>query len=211
MSPGVTFERVYHELKRRLADGTLGPGMPIEPAALSAELAASITPIRDALHRLVGEALVEAPNHNGFRAPRLSEARLRDLYQWNGRAVWLAIRHLRREALDRVELEPSRAGIGSAAADLFRQVAQASGSDEHALAIDRLNDRLAPYRRIEDDVLDGLAEELGTLSTLLQSPERAPLNRAVQRYHRRRVIAAPRILAAHAGETGSPFPGTRAG
>ncbi|WP_204348796.1 GntR family transcriptional regulator, partial [Klebsiella pneumoniae] len=56
-SPGATFERVYHELKRMLAEDELPPGSPIEPARIGEQIASSITPIRDALHRLTGERL----------------------------------------------------------------------------------------------------------------------------------------------------------
>jgi DNA-binding GntR family transcriptional regulator len=67
MSPGQTFERVYLELKRQLHEGTRPPGTPLEPTAIGDELGTSFTPVRDALHRLVGESLVENPRHNGSR------------------------------------------------------------------------------------------------------------------------------------------------
>jgi hypothetical protein len=196
MSPGVTFERVYRELKRRLADGTLRPGMPIEPAQMSAELAASITPIREALHRLAGERLVEAPNHNGFRVPRRTEAELRDLYLWNGHLLRLAVRHMRAEALGDIAAPgPDTGKVAAATAGLFHQIARATGSEEHAHAIAQLNDRLASCRRLEPNVLDGTAEELGTIGALLRNGERAQLSRALIRYHQRRAAAAPAILA----------------
>lgn len=195
MSPGVTFERVYHELKKRLADGTFKPGQPIEPAVMSAELAASITPIRDALHRLVGERLVEAPNHNGFRVPRPSEAELRDLYLWNGRVLGLAIQQIRVEALGDVAAPlPGIESIAAATADLFLRVASASGSNEHARAIAALNDRLAPFRRIEAHVLDGLAAEFSSICAALKVPDRAWINRILTRHRQRRATAVPAIL-----------------
>lgn len=196
MSPGVTFERVYRELKRRLADGTLRPGQPIEPAAMSAELAASITPIRDALHRLVGERLVEAPNHNGFLVPRLSEAELRDLYLWNGHVLGLAIRQIRPDALSAIASTSPDMEIATTTADLFLRIARATGSAEHAQAIDRLNERLAPCRRVEGDVLERLAEEFDAIGALLQTAERSQVTRALMRYHLRRTDAVPEILVA---------------
>lgn len=196
MSPGITFERVYRELKRRLADGTLEPGAPIEPAAMSAELAASITPIRDALHRLVGERLVEAPDHNGFKVPRPGEAQLRDLYLWTGRLLGLAIRQVRPDALKTINLPPSDMKIDAATADLFLQIAGATGSAEHARAVGQLNERLAPCRRAEGQVLANLAEELDAIGLLIQSAERSRLTHALTRYHLRRAKAASDILAA---------------
>jgi DNA-binding GntR family transcriptional regulator len=195
MSPGATFERVYIELKRMLAEGELPPGTPIEPALIGKQIASSITPIRDALHRLTGERLVEAPNHNGFRVPLLTEAALRDLYAWNTQLVGLAARHI---------LAPVEAGAGvasdesagTATARLFAGIARGGGSAEHARAIEQLNDRLAPFRRIEGQVLDGLAEEHQALALCLSRGERAPLLKLLDRYRRRRLSVTPRLLAA---------------
>ena len=67
MSPGPIFERVYLALKAQVTSGAFAPGDRLEPAALGEALNASITPVRDALHRLVGERIVEAPRNEGNR------------------------------------------------------------------------------------------------------------------------------------------------
>src|SRR3954470_11486966 len=91
MTPPGTFERVYAAIRQRLREGVYRPGRRLEPAALSDELNASVTPVRDALHRLTGERLVEAPKHEGFRVPMLTEATLRHLYAWHLDLLLLAI------------------------------------------------------------------------------------------------------------------------
>jgi len=58
MIPGATFERVHAGLRARLHAGRFVLGEPLEPQHLADELNASITPVRDALQRLVGERLV---------------------------------------------------------------------------------------------------------------------------------------------------------
>lgn len=196
MSPGVTFGRVYHELKRRLAEGTLKPGEAIEPAQIGAEIAASITPIRDALHRLTGERLVETPNHNGFRVPRPSEAELRDLYLWNGRLLALAVRHIDKDRLAGIAPPAKDSDPCAATTNLFRRIAEATGSDEHARAIAQLSDRLARYRRAEALVLAGLDTEYAAITLALEAADRPQSARALTRYHRRRAAAASAILAA---------------
>lgn len=194
MSPGATFERVYHELKRMLAEGALPPGTPIEPAVIAKQIASSITPIRDALHRLTGERLVEAPNHNGFRVPLMSEAALRDLYQWNGQLLGLAAKAMR------FGLEKNSAiggtppdDIGAATAGLFLRIARATGSDEHTGSIALLNNRLAPYRRAESKVIDDPVGELATIAEAMAKP--AELSRLLTAYHRRRAKAVGDILS----------------
>ena len=83
MTPPGTFERVYVAIRQRLREGLYRPGERLEPAVLSDELNASVTPVRDALHRLTGERLVEAPRHEGFRTPMMTESLLRHLYGWH--------------------------------------------------------------------------------------------------------------------------------
>lgn len=195
MSPGPTFERVYAELKRQLREGRYRPGAPLEPAAIGAEIGASITPIRDVLHRLVGEGLVEAPQHNGFSSPRLTEMALRDLYTWNGNLLALAAAHIRMTIIGDQGTTADGSVTPATMATLFRALAEATGSREHVRAVENLNERLAPYRLVEGRLLDDVAEEHEALSGLICNPDRAQLTRGLARYHRRRIAAAPHILA----------------
>ena len=204
MSPGATFERVYRELKRRLGENAWPPGTPIEPALVGPELGASITPVRDALHRLVGERLVEAPGHNGFRVPRPGEAALRDLYAWNGRVLALAVSRMRFEAGGAGGKPPEPVDVATATAGLFLRITRAAGSDEHVRVVAQLNDRLASCRQVEPRALDEVAGEQQALHLLLDAGERTELNRALTRYHRRRIAAVPRILALLSANESSP-------
>jgi DNA-binding GntR family transcriptional regulator len=139
MSPGATFERVYRALKEQLGSARYAAGQSLEPAVLSQDLNASITPVRDALHRLVGEGLVEAPRRDGFRAPLVTEVGLRHLYRWNGALLGLALRsrHCGRPAETEVF---SEANPVETTERLFLAVARWTGNPEHCAAIARLND-----------------------------------------------------------------------
>ncbi len=192
MSPGVTFERVYNELKRMLTEGELPPGMPIEPAIIGRQISSSITPVRDALHRLTGERLVEAPNHNGFRVPLPTEAALRDLYRWNGQLLGLAVKSIRTGMPDIAVITVPNVHIAVATAEFFLRIAQESRSGEQADAVARLNARLGPYRLREKGLLEGLQAELEHLSAAGGSPAR--LAKGITAYHRRRIKAVPDIL-----------------
>lgn len=209
MSPGATFERVYHELKRMLAEGELPPGTPIEPALIGKQIASSITPIRDALHRLTGERLVEAPNHNGFRVPLPTEAELRDLYDWNAKLLRPAARHIdpRGDDAGIRTVVAEQEDVVAATGNLFVQIARATGSTEHVRAIQHLNDRLAPFRRIEGRVLHDVTEEYHHLALHYGQGDRAALVTLLDRYRRRRLLAVPHLLgAAHADEVGGRRP-----
>src|SRR3546814_4967838 len=84
MSPGATMERVYIDLKVRIMTGAYPPGTRLDPRQLARAMDASATPVRDALHRLSGERIVDSWHQEGFRQPLLTEADLVDLYEWGG-------------------------------------------------------------------------------------------------------------------------------
>ena len=200
MSPGPTFDRVYLALKEQLMSGRFPPGEHLEPAALGEELNASVTPVRDALHRLVGERIVEAPRNDGFRVPAPTEAELRDLYGWNRQLLELAL--ARRPSARGTILGGGdlRAATGNEptleAADLFRLVARRAGNPEHERAVENLNDRLGALRTAEQHVFGDGEEELSGLLAAFRQNDTAALRRGLSAYHRRRQRCAPEILVA---------------
>lgn len=193
MSPGPTFDRVYLALKEQLTSGRFAPGDHLEPATIGEELNASITPVRDALHRLVGERMVEAPRNDGFRVPAPLEAELRELYGWSGQLLELAIRSAgfrsAAAALDK------GAVAFTDGADFFRHIAGLTGNAEHEAAIENLNDRLAALRIAEGEIFQDLAEELVAVQTALCALDLAGVRRLLSAYHRRRQRCVPEILA----------------
>ena len=136
MSPGPTFDRVYFALKEQLTSGRHPPGAHLEPSVLGDELCSSITPIRDALHRLVGERLVEAPRNDGFRAPMITELGLRQLYGWQADLLRLALARHRSSLLERVDRSEGLPEAGfSSAADLLLDFARSSDNPELLAAL----------------------------------------------------------------------------
>lgn len=200
MSPGMIFERVYHALKEEVGSGRHPAGTQLEPALLSTDLNASITPVRDALHRLVGEGLVEAPRGDGFRTPLVTEIGLRQLYRWHAALVDLAARAPPAAA------PAARLALAAAPADreawltrtelLFLAIAARTGNDEHLVAVERLGERLRPARRIELVLLAECDEELAELARHGAHGTVRELRRAIGAYHRRRERLAPEIVAA---------------
>ncbi len=195
MSPGATFERVYEAIKEQLGSGRYGAGVHLEPAVLSEDLSASITPVRDALHRLVGEGLVEAPRGDGFRTPIVTEVGRRHLYRWNAALLDAATRsrHYRATAA-----ECGAQGDEDVLAFMertFLRIGASSGNPEHLAAIAGLNDRLRPIRRAELKLLPGIQSEIDELVEKLAEGSVVQLRRPIAQFHRRRERAVADIVA----------------
>jgi DNA-binding GntR family transcriptional regulator len=199
VSPGPTFDRVYLALKEQLTSGRFAPGDHLEPSALGDELSASITPVRDALHRLVGERIVEAPRNDGFRVPAPTEAELRHLYGWNGDLVELALRARAAPALRLTGGKPADpfpvADLQAVTAELFRRIGRRSGNPEIEAAIDNLSDRLGALRLVEAALFADAADELAAIQAAWVAEDMLMLRRCSAAYHRRRQRQAPEILA----------------
>jgi DNA-binding transcriptional MocR family regulator len=192
MTPPGTFDRVYAALKERLRTGVYRPGTRLEPTALSEDLNASVTPVRDALHRLTGERLVDAPRHEGFRVPMLTEPLLRELYRWHHDLVVLASLRHRRSPGDPVPA-PGRDVVR--ASDLFRTLGQQSGDGELMFALDNLLERIEPLERFEGQLLDEIDRETAEIAAAVERGDRRALRRNLGRYHRRRERIVPLLLA----------------
>lgn len=194
MSPGATMERVYRELKERIISGHFAPGSRLEPAHLAHELAASATPVRDALQRLSGERLVESRHHEGFRQPALSESDLRDVYGWLGALMRLALRS---------PGPPPRLGSASAPptpddypqriADLFGAIALQSGNRELQFATFNAIDRSKVLRRAELAVDPASTDALQAMEADFEAGRWSDLRTKIGRFHRARIAAADRI------------------
>lgn len=199
MSPPGTFERVYAAIKQQLRSGALRPGERLEPAALSDQLNASVTPIRDALHRLTGERLVEAPRHDGFRVPLVTERMLRHLYAWHLDLLLLAT--ARRHWEEAVREEADGASMPEPASHLDRQnalflkLAEAGGNPEHLLVLRGLIDRMQPYQRYEEILLGTVQADTDAIAVAIASGDRKALRKSLIAYHRTRERLVPELIA----------------
>jgi DNA-binding transcriptional MocR family regulator len=194
MNPGPTFDRVYVALKQKILDASFPPGARINPADLTDDLASSVMPIRDALHRLTGEGLVLAVPALGFRMPLLTEPALGDLYEWMEELLLLALA----SPLQAIPEQPLPITLATdpaaATAQLFNQLAPSSGSRELNAAIQNANDRLHAVRRAEEAVIDGLSAELETIERDWWRGDGPALRDRIRHYHQRRQTVKGLVL-----------------
>lgn len=197
MSPGATMERVYFELKAKVMRGAFAPGERLDPAQLARNLGVSPTPVRDALHRLSGERLIETWHQEGFRQPILAEADLHDLYVWTGWLLTLA--------LDGKLPEPGIPGgpFGDSmpgtyreeVAFLFRAIAWMSENRELRQAVANLVDRSEIFRLVEARVDHQCRDALKAMDADFRYGRWSALRSKITRFHRRRTWHAGRVVA----------------
>lgn len=187
---------LYEKLKARVLSGAHLPGERLDAPALSMEFGASLTPIRAALYRLVGDRLIETHPNNGFHMPRVTEPALRDLYDWNETILVQAVRRCRSAATEiPVEsIDDEGEGLVSRTERLFERIVGLSGNGEFRHALDQTNARLHPIRRRKAGLLPNTDEELATLEDALSRQSFRQLEKALASYHRRRQAIVPEIV-----------------
>lgn len=191
--PG-TGERVYLSIKTfLLSESPLRPGERIDVADLSRRFGASATPVRGALHRLVGERLLTALPGEGFLVPRMTEPDLADLYQWNAALLINAARSTGEEL---VPLGPpsSEDGPITALEMLFAGLAARSGNVEVEWAVAGASDRLHRCRCAELRLIPEFEAETQDLHALAATGAAGAMRQAIVAYHRRRLRLVPAIV-----------------
>lgn len=203
MSPAHVLEPTYAAIKQRLLDGAWPPGGRLESARIADMVGVSMTPVRDSLNRLVGERLVDLRPGFGFHVPRLCAFELRDLLELNLALLGLALNHMKHTAHADIRTDSPDLALRSRA--MFNLIARAARNEALEDAIEALSDRLHPFRRLEAKVLNNVEHELADLEGLVTGSPNRPCTVAVRRYHRRRISAAPRLVAllqqAHASQS----------
>ena len=192
MSPVQAMERSYAALRDLLRNGAYPPGYRLEANRIANEIGVSMTPVRDALNRLVGEQLVEASSGDGFHVPRLSESDLRDLYEWNSVLAIIATRTARTLPDPNAILQAMATGsLADATAGCFNLLAGATPNSELRKAVARVGDRLHAYRIVETTILEPI---LGELEEMFAVSPSGPA--AIRRYHVARTRAVSDLLRA---------------
>jgi DNA-binding GntR family transcriptional regulator len=78
---GGNSRRIYDVLRQRIATRQYVPGSRLTEAEIADEFEVSRTPVRQALHRLAVENLVEVKNGVGIRVTEADERELQDIYE----------------------------------------------------------------------------------------------------------------------------------
>jgi DNA-binding GntR family transcriptional regulator len=149
-------DQVREELLNWLSDGRLPPGQRLEEERISRAMGVSRTPLREALTSLACDGLVEAVPRRGFRVPKLSAERVRNLHPVVGALEGLALRLSGPQAAHlAAQLDSLNERLGSAhltpmqRADLDRRwhetLVSRNPNRELGQMLERVRSRLRPY------------------------------------------------------------------
>lgn len=203
-----TGERIYQAVKRQLLGGDFQPGERVDAAWLAQHHAASITPVRSALHRLAGERLVDARAGEGFHTLPVTEVGLRDLYGWNSHVLLLALQLSGQGAPEKSEwvvpAEGDNPQVLTQTERLFTNLAERSANEHCAAAVNSLNDQLRLARRLEALLFTDVSEEVTALADVFVRGEPADIRHGLTNYHRRRIRAAADIVRLAHRKHGGP-------
>jgi len=193
MTPKV-FDRTYSELRQEVTSGRYLPGQRLQARALADALRTSTSPVINAMRQMVGEDILHYTLTDGFIIPRVTEQRLKSLYQWSR---WLTTAGSIDEAL-RGQLGPAPETEGSAVLtateSLFQALTFTKDSAEFSRSMDNTNIRLRCTRLLEPLAFPDLDEEFGDLVECLQGMDAAASRHALDNYHRRRIDAVSRLV-----------------
>ncbi|MDF0544988.1 GntR family transcriptional regulator [Sphingobium sp. H39-3-25] len=199
MSPEpVLAERAYLLLKADIMAGRFAPGSILNERQLAAEYGVSVSPLRDAAQRLVGEYMLKIASGGGFRLPTVTPDALRDLYRWHGHLVRLILKASRPAAALEAQqpyavTEADGHALALAATNLFLAIAHASNDQEHRRALRSATERLHLARLGEVRVLRNLREELQVVEIATISGRGPDRFEVLWAYHRRRIRRVGRI------------------
>jgi DNA-binding GntR family transcriptional regulator len=196
MTEGAVYERIKHWLLAQ----TLVPGQLLQIGVLADELGVSTTPVREALTRLAAERMIMSVPKRGFFARTPSEDDVLGLYSVNQTILDAAVARwpeatgqIAPAAVAAVPVQDRSAEqLARQTGDLFLQVAARSGVGEFAEIVRNMNDRLHHARILECEIVPNVFVEMGRLTALAASNDRAQLREALKAYHaeRLRLVAA---------------------
>ena len=188
-------ERAYARLQNDLVEGRLLPGRD-QLGQLADRYGMSVTPIREAVLRLVGETLIDMPTAGGFKIHALDEPAVRQLYALSQYMMLSAVSCQSAALVDHsLENEPV-AGASPPIERLADSLAKGTRNIFLLFFVRNLNDHMRRIRRAEEGKLSGLDREFAALLGQFEHGSRQSIRRSVIAYHRRRLRNLPEIMGA---------------
>lgn len=180
-------EQVYHSIRNSLMDGRYEPGQRLTIAGLAEQLGVSITPVREAIFRLVSERALEFQAATAVHVRRLSVPELKE--------IQLIRSHLEGEAAAQAAVRIAPDSLAALEA-LQAQFSAAAGRDP--LEASRLNRAFHFAIAVESGMpllcatIESMWAQMGPLIHLyhVKTPSRVLVSKDHGHYHVLRALAA---------------------
>jgi DNA-binding transcriptional MocR family regulator len=187
----VTHDRVFGAIRSDLMTGKIEPGTKLAATAMARDYQSSLTPVREAIYRLVGEGLVEK-RHDGFHAKTLSHEYLVDLLDLNQKLLIIGLQHLRLTESRSLQALPHASGVDPITAViflevLFSEIFRATANEAIIAWGHRANELLYRTRLAECRLSRRARIESASLLKLAQERDLKRLARQVRAHHRRHI------------------------
>lgn len=186
------FIKALSSLRSRAEDGGFVPGRPVVIIDEARRLQLSHTPVREALSWLCGYGLVERGPADGFVAPRLDAALVRDRFSLRLHCLSLS--------LEGVAQGPRPGPIASGqrpvetlASSMLWKV-RGTGNEALVGAYERVCSQLLQLSRAEERLFCDLEAEAEAIIPLFAGASASGLRAALIDYHQRRMVASPLLV-----------------
>ncbi|WP_083276940.1 GntR family transcriptional regulator [Sphingobium phenoxybenzoativorans] len=198
--------RIYREIKASIVSSVYRMGEKLEAPKLADRYNTSVTPVREALFRLMGEGLVRSASDGGFQVQPMTHKRLRDTYHFNRDLLLMSLpRRIRGEAGRPTPAGPAEHimedGERDAMASAFNVIFARSENMQIVLVGRHLNELLAATRAVEPLVLSRVEQETLEIAEHLRNEDLISLRRFIKTYHHRRLTKAAQIVAELAAQS----------
>jgi hypothetical protein len=196
MPPGRTvFERTYDQLKRQIVRGPIPYGSTLNLQCLADEFGVSVSPLRDAVHRLVGEHFLMLKSQGGFYLPVPTARCILQLYAWHELLVRPAARTKPpRTHTSTIGLGPATGeDMAQATTKVFTDLVLPFANDERLWALQNVSERLFRVRLAEFRAIRDMLSELDRLRAVAATGSISDIRTALAAYHRRRKRRAIQI------------------
>lgn len=185
----ITHDRIYRTIKAHILAGQFSPGAKLTATRIAGQYEASITPVREAIYRLVGEGLVEM-TAEGFHMKPSSRDMLLDILDLSQKLLLVGLQRWRGSPAMRVDDHPLAAEpTAEEAVQILEKILVnlfAASTNKAILAWgEQANERLRWIRTYQCRGSRRALLECVAIYNLAQQHDRARLARQLLAHHRR--------------------------
>jgi DNA-binding GntR family transcriptional regulator len=185
-------DKVLKTIILGLLEGRYQPGQKVNARQLSEELGVSIVPVREAIHILAGEGVVDLTARKGARIRKLDQREVRNWWEINGVVAQLGIRFAAERVADNNE---NQAKIVDAMALIQEQAGKLGGFD-FIMVLLRYHMTLHEVAGMPE--LDEAIRRLGIFFWAIFFPDYIPIKNYASSYVRNHQRVTDAILAGDA-------------